>query len=43
VFVNERAVEPMPAPTRIPPPDAVWSLDTRRGAVLTSTTRREGQ
>ena len=36
VFVNERAVEPMPAPAQVPPPDAVWSLDTRRGAVFTS-------
>ena len=44
VFVNERAVEPMPAPTQIPPPDAVRSRDTRRGAVLTSsTTGEEGQ
>jgi len=42
-FVNERAVEPMPTPTQIPPPDAVWSLDTRRGAVLTSTMGEEGQ
>jgi hypothetical protein len=44
VFVNERAVEPMPAPTQVPPPDAVWSLDTRRGAVFTSSTMgEEGQ
>jgi len=41
VFVNERAAEPMPAPTQVPQPDAVWSLDTRRGAVLTSSTRGE--
>ena len=43
VFVNERAVEPMPVPARILPPDAVWSLDTRRGAVFTSTMGEEGQ
>ena len=43
VFVNERAVEPMPAPTQIPPQDAVRSLDPRRGAVFTSTTQGEGQ
>ena len=43
VFVNERAVEPMPAPTQVPPPDAVRSLDTRRGAVFTSTMGEEGQ
>jgi len=42
VFVNERAVEPMAAPTQVPPPDAVWSLDTRRGAVFTSTRGEEG-
>ena len=43
VFVNERAVEPMPAPAQVPPPEAVRSLDTRRGAVFTSTTRGEGR
>jgi hypothetical protein len=43
VFVNERAVEPMPAPTQVAPPDAVRSLDTRRGAVFTSTMGEEGQ
>jgi len=43
VFVNERAVEPMPTPAQIPPPDAVRSLDTRRGAVFTSTTGGEAQ
>jgi hypothetical protein len=42
VFVNERAVEPMPGPAEIPPPDAVWSLDARRGGTFTSTTE-EGQ
>ena len=43
VFVNERAAEPMPVPAQILPPDAVWSLDTRRGAVFTSTMGEEGQ
>ena len=43
VFVNGHAVEPMPDPTRVPPPDAVWSLDTRRGAVFASTKGEEGQ
>jgi len=39
VFVNERAAEPMPAPAHIPPPDAVRSLDTRRGMASTSITQ----
>ena len=43
VFVNERAVEPMPAPAQVPPPDTVWSLDTRRGTVFTSPMGEEGQ
>jgi hypothetical protein len=43
VFVNECAVEPMAAPAQIPPPGAVRSLDTRRGAISVPATGGEGR
>jgi hypothetical protein len=41
VFVNERAIEPMPGPAEIPPPDMVWSLAARRGGTFTSATEED--
>ena len=43
VFINEHAATPMPAPAQFPPPDALRSRDTRRGAAFTSPRAGEQQ
>lgn len=40
VFVNELLAEPVPVPAEVPPPGAVRSLDTRRGAPPTEGERQ---